>query len=62
MFNNTLANFVATHTNFGNGITGWSPAVSPESLTYRFTLTLQDNNLAQGLNTTGTFTWEAQNH
>jgi hypothetical protein len=61
VFNNTLANFAATHTNFGNGITGWSPAVNPESLTYRFTLTLQDTNLAQGLSTTGTFTWEAQN-
>ena len=61
LFNNMLANFAATHTNFGNGATGWSPAVNPESLTYRFTLTLQDNNLAQGLSTTGTFTWEAQN-
>ena len=61
VFNNTLANFAAGHTNFGNGINGWSPAVNPESLSYRFTLTLQDNHLAQGLSTTGTFTWEAQN-
>ena len=61
IFTNTLANFSATHTNFGNGLTGWSPAATPESKTYRFTLTLQDNNLAQGLSTTGTFTWEAQN-
>ncbi len=59
VFNNTLANFAATHTNFGNGITGWS-AMNLESQTYRFTLTLQDNNLAQGLSTTGTLTWEAQ--
>ena len=58
---NTLANFSATHVNFGNGITGWSPVANPESRTYRFTLALQDNNLAQGLSTTGTFTWEAQN-
>ena len=61
VFYNTLANFAATHTNFGNGITGWSPAVNPEFLTYRFTLTLQENNLAQGLSTTGTITGEAQN-
>ena len=60
-FTGTLATFAATHTNFGNGITGWSPAANPESKTYRFTLTLQDNNSAQGLNGTGTFTWEAQN-
>ena len=58
---NTLANFSATHINFGSGITSWSPVANPESRTYRFTLTLQDNNLAQGLSTTGTFTWEAQN-
>ena len=60
-FTGTLASFVAAHTNFTNGIAGWSPAANPESKTYRFTLTLQDNNLAQGLNATGTFTWEAQN-
>ncbi|MEE8375055.1 MAG: hypothetical protein V3S26_01875 [Acidimicrobiia bacterium] len=61
VFNNTLANFAATHTNFGSGITSWSSVASPESRTYRFTLTLQENNLAQGLSTTGTITWEAQN-
>ena len=61
VFSSTLASFSATHTNSGNGITGWSPVANPESRTYRFTLTLQDNNLAQGLSTTGTFTWEAQN-
>ncbi len=61
VFNNTLANFAATHTNFGNGITGWSSVSNPESRTYRFTLILQENNLAQGLSTTGTITWEAQN-
>ena len=60
-FSGTLASFSATHTNFGNGVTGWAPAANPESKTYRFTLTLQDNNAAQGLNATGTFTWEAQN-
>ena len=60
-FSGTLASFAATHTNFTNGVAGWSPAATPESKTYRFTLTLQDNNLAQGLNGTATFTWEAQN-
>jgi hypothetical protein len=61
VFSSTLANFSSTRTNFGSGITGWSPSSTPVSQTYRFTLTLQDNNLAQGLSTTGTFTWEAQN-
>jgi len=57
----TLADFAVAHTNFGNGAGVWVPSANPESRTYRFTATLQDNNLAQGLNATATFTWEAQN-
>ena len=61
IFDGTLSSFAATHTNFGNGLQSWAPASTPVSKTYMFTLTLQDNNAAQGLNATGTFTWEAQN-
>ena len=61
VFSDTLAAFSSTHTDFSNGMTGWSPSPTPVSQTYKFTLTLQDNNSAQGLSTTGTFTWEAQN-
>jgi hypothetical protein len=61
VFSDTLEYFSSNHINFGNGITGWSPSSTPVSQTYRFTLTLQNNDLAQGLSTTGTFTWEAQN-
>ena len=60
-FTGTLAAFAAAHTNFANGIAGWAPAVNPESKTYQIAVSLQDNNAAQGLNGTATFTWEAQN-
>ena len=60
-FTGTLAAFAAAHTNFANGIAGWSPAANPESKTYQIAVSLQDNNAAQGLNGTATFTWEAQN-
>ena len=60
IFTGTLTSFAATHTNFTNSVGAWLPAANPESRTYRFTVTLQDNNLAQGLNATATFTWEAQ--
>ncbi len=60
IFTGTLTSFAATHTNFATGAGAWNPAANPESRTYRFTVTLQDNNLAQGLNATATFTWEAQ--
>ena len=57
----TLSDFAVAHTNFGNGAGTWSPSANPESVTYRFTATLQDDNAAQGLSGTATFTWEAQN-
>ena len=60
IFTGTLTSFAATHTNFATGAGAWNPAANPESRTYRFTVTLQDNNAAQGLNATATFTWEAQ--
>ena len=60
IFTGTLASFAGTHTDFASGAGAWNPAVNPESRTYQFTVTLQDNNGAQGLNATATFTWEAQ--
>ncbi len=60
-YTGTLAGFAASYTDFATGLGGWSPAATPESRTYRFTLDLQDNNAAQGLDATATFTWEAQN-
>ena len=60
IFTGTLTSFAATHTNFATGAGAWNPAANPESRTYQFTVTLQDNNAAQGLNATATFTWEAQ--
>jgi hypothetical protein len=53
-------------TNWAGGVVD-PLAGSPESWTtneehsYRFTVTLQDNNSAQTLNGTATFTWEARN-
>ena len=61
IFTGTLTSFAATHTNFGDGAGIWSPSTNPESVTYRFTVTLQDDNAAQTLDATAEFTWEAQN-
>jgi hypothetical protein len=67
LFSNTLANFASTHSSFANGLadnpgttaTKW---VNGDSVVYRVTATLADNNAAQGA-TTGAhaITWEAQN-
>ncbi len=61
LYTGTLANFAATRTNFVNGLAGWNGATNPSSRTYRISVTLQDNNAAQGLSATADFTWEAQN-
>jgi hypothetical protein len=61
LYTGTLADFAAARTNFANGLTGWNGATNPSSRTYRITVTLQDDNAAQGRSATADFTWEAQN-
>ena len=61
-FNNTLANFGTSHSNYGNGNgTNFSGATNPTTRSYRVQVTLQDNGLAQGKNASATLTWAAQN-
>ena len=71
LYNGTLKGFADTYTSYANGLadnpgtaTKW---VANDAVVYRFTLTLQDNNGANGggsgaLSTGAhSFTWEAQN-
>lgn len=67
LYTGTLKAFGDTYSTFANGLADNPGAVATKWITndavvYRFTLTLQDNNAANG-GTTGThsFTWEAQN-
>ena len=67
VFSGTLASFNTSHSSFANGLvdpTSGSPEVwtNPESHVYKIRVTVADNNAAQGLNVTETFTWEAQNN
>jgi hypothetical protein len=58
---NTLQYFSNNHLAYGSAVsTAWTPTGAGQSRTFRFSLTLQDNNAAQGLNTTFGFTWEAR--
>jgi hypothetical protein len=63
VYTGTLAGFVSTHSSFGTGAGSWAPTGGgPDDVaTYQFVVTLQDDDGAQGLTTTATFTWEAQN-
>jgi predicted ribosomally synthesized peptide with SipW-like signal peptide len=66
IFNGTLASFAAARNSYANGIlafpgaqTAWAPN---DTLVYRFTLSVQDDNAAQGASSgLHTFTWEARN-
>jgi hypothetical protein len=52
--------FSNTYTNYANGLATWSPSANPDVKYFRITVAVQDNNAAQGLTATSTFTWEAQ--
>lgn len=60
----TLQSFGTSHHDFATGVSSWAPAagnVTPVTMAYRISYTVQDNNLAQAQTATATFTWEAQN-
>ena len=61
LHNGTLAAFGTAYTDYSNGAGGFTGATNPSTRSYRVTVTLQDNNLAQGKTASVAFTWEAQN-
>ena len=60
VFSGTLASFAAAHTNSTDGIRQGPFTGSPQSRSYRFTVTLQDDHAAQGKTASAAFTWETQ--
>jgi hypothetical protein len=67
IYNGTLSSFASTYTNFSNGLAlkntnqaslTWS---QNDAVVYKFTISLNNDNNAQGLSSTATYTWEAQN-
>ncbi|HEX2506173.1 MAG TPA: TasA family protein [Gaiellaceae bacterium] len=63
VYSGTLAAFPAS---YASGLVDPIPASpetwsNPESHSYRFTITLQNDDAAQGLNGSAAFTWEARN-
>lgn len=61
IYTGTMDSWASTYTDFASGAGTWAPVATSEVQVYQFVVTLQDNNAAQGLNATITFTWEAQN-
>ena len=63
IYNGTLQGYADDYTTGLVDPTAGTPEswTNPESHVYQIQVTVQDNNLAQGLNATQTFTWEARN-
>ncbi len=66
VYSGTLANFAATKSSYASGILAFPGAQTAwaqnDTLVYRFTLSVQDDNAAQGASSgLHTFTWEARN-
>lgn len=63
VYTGTLAGFTAAHTSYATGAGTWAPTggAPVDAMTYRVVVTLQDDDAAQGLASTASFTWAAQN-
>jgi len=61
VYSGTLDGFAGTSTDFASGAGSWTATSTGDAFTYQFTVTLQDDNAAQGLDASVNFTWEAQN-
>jgi hypothetical protein len=63
VYSGTLAAFPATYAAGLVDPTAGSPETwsNPEAYSYRFSITLQNDDAAQGLNGSASFTWEARN-
>ena len=60
LWNGTLAGFSATHADWASGRAAWTANAAPQSRTFRFRVTVQDDQDAQGLDADAAFTWETQ--
>jgi len=60
VFSGTLEAFGKEHTSYADGAGLWMAGAPGAEQTFRFIVTLLDDNRAQGLDTTVAFTWEAQ--
>jgi hypothetical protein len=60
LYTGTLENFENTKTGYASGVTTWDPIGSPETRTFRFVLTVQDNTAAAAKTTTFGFSWETR--
>ena len=60
LYSGTLSAFASGHGSYATGLSTWDPAGSPETRTFRFRVSVQDNAAAEGLTSTFGFSWETR--
>lgn len=60
VYTGTLATFAASHGAYAAGLSTWDPVGSPETRTFRFRISVQDDAAAEGLTSTFGFSWETR--
>ena len=60
LYSGTVSAFAGAHSAWGNGVAAFTAAGTPASRTFRFTVSVQDNDAAQSLTANASFTWETQ--
>jgi hypothetical protein len=60
LYTGTLADFAANRGSYATGLSTWDPVGSPETRTFRFRLSVQNDPNAEGLTATFGFSWETR--
>jgi hypothetical protein len=60
LYNGTLSGFAGTYSSYATGLSTWDPIGSPETRTFRFRLSVQNDPAAEGLSSTFGFSWETR--
>jgi hypothetical protein len=60
LYSGTLAAFGAARNSYATGLTTWDPVAGPDTRTFRFVLTVQNNPAAEALSSTFGFSWETR--
>jgi len=60
LYNGTLSDFATNYGSYAAGLSTWDPVGSPETRTFRFRISVQDNAAAEGLTSTFGFSWETR--
>jgi hypothetical protein len=60
IYRGTLAGFAATHGSWSTGLSTWDPGPEPGARTFRFTVSVQDDPVAEGRSVAFGFSWETR--